>query len=237
MGDEIVFPFSPICIYLSSNPVIQTPVSVGFPWLSKQEMFSFAGRTFLPLRANTHIKNLRQGDSQLSHLIYYTAPTNLFFQLSQVSENWSRNREKVNFIMVWLYWVILTPSENAYLSNPYHFTDQILSWKYIVFTSGILRISWLANKCVIYHWLSWWWALMVPAGMIFMISFSSLISRGWSGSIMFLHIYLCGMLVLCNISVYKCGRDASTGLFQCLRQIYLNDWAFGLLLYVPDPLQ
>lgn len=72
-----------------------------------------------------------------------------------------------------------------------------------------------------------------------MIAFSFLISTGWSSSITFLHISsLCGILVLWNISVYKGGRGASTGtgLFQCLRQMYLEDWAFGLLLYFTHPL-
>lgn len=69
-----------------------------------------------------------------------------------------------------------------------------------------------------------------------MIAFSFLISTGWSSSTTFLDISLCGMLVLCNISVYKGGRAASTGLFQCLRQMHMKHWAFGLLLYLTDPL-
>lgn len=70
-----------------------------------------------------------------------------------------------------------------------------------------------------------------------MIAFAFLICTGWSSSITFLDISsLCDVLVLCNISVYKGGRAASAGLFQYLRQMCLNNWTFGLLLYLTDPL-
>lgn len=91
------------------------------------------------------------------HILFIMLLSQIYFPV--VSSQWKMKEEqrKLDFIIMWLYWVILTSSENTYLSNPYPFREQMLSWKCIVFTSRMLIISWSANKHVIYHWLSWWW--------------------------------------------------------------------------------
>lgn len=104
---------------------------------------------------------------------------------------------------MWLHWVILTHSEDIYLSNPCPFTHQILSWNCIVFTTRMLRISWLANKCDIS--LTFLITGLDDASRIdFYDRFSFLIFSGWSGSIKFFIFLLC--VAYWSYAIFQCIR-------------------------------
>lgn len=76
---DCVFPFSPVFTSPQNQSFrpLSLLTSLDCPW----KPFLLLRGTLLPLRANTHIKDLRQGDScpsQFSHLVYNVALTNPF---------------------------------------------------------------------------------------------------------------------------------------------------------------
>lgn len=170
MGDKIVCSLSLPSVFTSPQNQSSRPLSLwASPDCPSKKLFLLLGGHFCPWEQTPTSRTWGKGIPALHsfHISFIMLLSQIYFPV--VSSPWKLKQEQRGS---WFYHslTILSYSYTFWkhifkeslfndLSNPY--TDHMLSWKYIVFTRRMLRKSCLANKHVIYHWLSWYWALMV----------------------------------------------------------------------------